>query len=168
MVVLLSAAGTVAAVGLLGYLIFRGFRDGDEPSDVTVRAQSAFGSSGGLRVLDVEIHNPAASTALVALALRPAWRPLRTTVTVARRTVGRRLGLVLADQTVGAVIGGDTASFRLRSESSRRPLRLEVVVGTRGRLRLHRIHVPGGTPRAIRDPTPSRTQERSHATGAPK
>jgi hypothetical protein len=119
-------------------------------------------------VLDVEIHNPAASTALVALALRPAWRPLRTTATVTRRTVGRRLGLVLADQTVGAVIGGDTASFRLRTKSSRRPLRLEVVVGTRGRLRLHRIHVPGGTPRAIRDPRPSWTHERSDATGAHK
>jgi hypothetical protein len=168
MVVLLSAAGTVAILGLLGYLISRGFRDGDEPSDVTVRAHSAFASSGGLRVLDVEIHNPAASTALVALALRPAWCPLRTSATVARRTVGRRLGLVLADQTVGAVIGGDTASFRLRAESPRRPLRLEVVVGTPGRLRLHRIRVPGGTPRVMHDPAPSWTHERSHATGAPK
>jgi hypothetical protein len=148
MVMLLIVASTTACLGCLGYLVWRGFYDGDEHTEVTVHARRLPSPGSGV-ILDVEIHNPGPSTALTACALRPVWHPRPVS---ARRTALRRFRLSLHDQVVGVLASGETTRFHVAGEHRWRALRLEVAIGTPHRLRLHQIAVtqaPLTAPRSV-------------------
>lgn len=143
MVLLISVlAGAAAVAGLIAVLIREGFRHGDLPVDVRVRARTlpAADPGAGGRWVQVTVSNPAAAIALVALGLRRGRRGWPATP--ARRTGGRRTRLGLGERSVGAVPAGQDADFHLWAEGELRRLRLMVAVGTPGRLRLHRLPLP--------------------------
>lgn len=156
LIVLLS---TSAYAGI-GYLIWRGFRDGDQASDPQLRVLGVSGDLHGLGTwVDVELENDGPSTALVAVGLRRRRRWLRASREVSRRAAPRGLRLRLTDEhAVGAVSAGQTTWFRLDAPAAASGVRIVAAIGTPGRMRLHRVDVPAGAPAAFRtiDPAPCR------------
>jgi len=152
----LALSAVVLTFALLGYAIRRGFVDGDVEADVAVRLNAVADGLDGIRGwVSVEVENPGAGAALVGLALsRPratALCALRHLDPVTRRTLGRRHKVDLeSTEALGAVPAGEKARFELElpPAGNRAPTELVALVGTRGRLRLHRI--------ALRDLTPLR------------
>src|ERR1700733_6073023 len=134
--------GSAATLAVFGYLIWRGFHDGDAGDDIVVQAHRIPRPDGSVTV-EVVIGNPGPAAALVALALRPAWRPhwMTAPASAERRTVLRPSRLSLVHRTVGALGPGESADFRLTARRGRRALRLELTVGSTGRLRRHRLDV---------------------------
>ena len=148
MLVLTSVlAGTVAAAAFIGALVRQGFRHGDVAGDAHVRARAleCLEPGTGGRWLEVTIATPSAATALVALGLGRT-RLSRLGSTATRHTAGRRARLSLGERMVGAVPGGESAEFHVWAEGDLRRLTLLVSVGTPGRLRLHRLPMPGPLP----------------------
>jgi hypothetical protein len=142
MAAFLITVGSAATLLVLGYLIWRGFHDGDAGDDVVVQAHRIPRTDGSVTV-EVVIGNPGPAPSLVALALRPAWRPdwMTAPAPAERRTVLRPSRLSLAHRTVGALGPRESADFRLTARRGRRALRLELTVGGTGRLRRHRLDV---------------------------
>jgi hypothetical protein len=142
MAAFLIIVGSAAPLLVFGYLIWRGFHDGDAGDEVVVQAHRIPRSDGSVTV-DVVIGNPGPAVALVALALRPGWRPhwMTAPAPAERRTVLRPSRFSLAHRTVGALGPGESADFRLTARRGRRALRLELTVGSAGRLRRHRLDV---------------------------
>ena len=142
MAAFLIIVGSAATLLVFGYLIWRGFHDGDAGDDIVVQAHRIPRPDGSVTV-EVVIGNPGPAAALVALALRPAWRPhwMTAPASAERRTVLRPSRLSLVHRTVGALGPGESADFRLTARRGRRALRLELTVGSTGRLRRHRLDV---------------------------
>lgn len=143
----LLALGAAAFLVLgAGWLAIGGFRDGDEPLDVTVSAElrSAGQPDEPRPVVVAEIRNPSGGTVLAGLSARPARVPrwlLDRRVTVPRRTARRGLR---ADrhETVGVVPVGGAARFTVPVAAPGRRYWLTVVAGQAGgRLRVHVIPV---------------------------
>ncbi len=151
----LAAAAAAAVVIVL--LVGEGFRNGDREHDVRVRARTlapagpgATGASAPARPgatgrwVEVTLTNPSAATALVAVSLRrahPGWG-----TTTRRHTPRRPQRLSLGEQMLGTVPPGQTTALHVWAEGDLRRLRLLVAVGSSGRLRLHRLPLPGPLP----------------------
>lgn len=143
--------------GFFGYLIHRGFRDGDQPGDVSVRVVSVRRSAGGDGCwIEVALENPGPSVALVAA--RPRFSgPLGygNAGTLRRAGSRRTLGRV-SEQMVGVLAPGDDSSLWVWSERAAGRSAVEVSVGTPGRLRYHRIGCGRALSAALAEPELSR------------
>jgi hypothetical protein len=141
----------IVVLALVCWCVAMGFRDGDRPADATVSA--ALRDSGQpdepRPVIVATVVNPSPVPALVGLSARPgrpAWlaglgHPL--TVTVPRRTARAKFHPP-SYATVGIVPPSASIRFPVPVERAARRYVLTVVVGQgAGRLRLHRLHVPG-------------------------
>jgi hypothetical protein len=142
---LVLGAAALLAAGV-GWLAVQGFRNGDQPLDVTVSAElRGAGQPDEQRpVVVAEIRNPSGTAVLAGLSARPARVPrwlVSRQVTVPRRTAryGLRAG---RPETVGVVPAGGTARFAVPVAAPGRWYRLTAVAGQAGgRLRVHVIPV---------------------------
>jgi hypothetical protein len=129
-----------------GWLAIEGFRPGDLPSDVTVRAELRGAGQPDERrpVVVAVIRNPSGTTVLAGLSARPARVPrwlLGGRVSVPRRTARRGLR-ASRQETVGIVPAGGTARFLVPVAAPGRRYWLTAVAGQAGgRLRVHVIPV---------------------------
>ena len=144
--VLLVLSVAVLLMAAVAWLAIEGFRHGDQPLDVTVRAElRGAGQPDEQRpVVIVEIRNPSGTAVLAGLSARPARVPrwLRGgRVTVPRRTAGRRLRAG-RQETVGVVPGGGAVRLAVPVARPGRRYWLTAVAGQAGgRLRVHVIPV---------------------------
>jgi hypothetical protein len=140
-------AGTASVAVAIAVLVREGFRHGDVAGDVRVRARTLAPAVPGAagRWVEVTLSNPSTGIALAALSLQRA-RLARLGATTQRRTAGRRTRLGLGERILGAVPARKSAQFHLWAEGDVRSLRLLVAVGTPGRMRLHRLPLPGPVP----------------------
>jgi hypothetical protein len=145
-IVLLVLGAAALLLAGAGWLAIEGFRNGDQPLDVTVSAELR--NSGqpdeSRPVVIAELSNPSGTPALAGLTAKPARVLACTTgrnVTVPRRTA--RYGLrALRYETVGVVPAGGTVRFAVPVSARRRRYRLVAVIGqSGGRLRVHALGV---------------------------
>jgi len=145
-IVLLVLGVAVLLMVTAAWLAIEGFRNGDRPLDVTVRAELRGAGQPDERrpVVIAEIRNPSGTTVLAGLSARPARAPrwlIGERVTVPRRTA--RSGLRADRQeTVGVVPGGGTVRLAVPVTAPGRWYWLTVVAGQAGgRLRVYVIPV---------------------------
>jgi hypothetical protein len=139
-------AGTFAA--LLQFL-GEGFRHGDRPDDMRVRAVlRPSGQPGEERpVAVVTVRNLGAAPVLVAVTVRrallPGWLAEPVNVSVPRRTA-RRAFRPDGYSTVGVVAGDECADLTAPVRTCARRYLLTILVGQAGgRLRVHRLRMDG-------------------------
>jgi hypothetical protein len=145
-IVLLVLGVAALLMAGVGWLAVEGFRNGDQPADVTISAElrDAGQPDEPRPVVIAEIRNPSGTTVLAGLSARPARAPrwvLSRRVTVPRRTA--RYGL-RADrhETVGVILAGGAARFAVPVTAPGRWYWLTAVAGQAGgRLRVHVIPV---------------------------
>jgi hypothetical protein len=146
-----------AGIVVLVVLGARGIRDGDERAEPVVEA--TYDAHCGCVVVSVE--NPGDSPLLVAARVRGLWwAPLLFADPHVRRTAGRHMHLALRRFEVASVAPGEQSSLWLPPLRARRralnrlgrlprarAVRVSVVVGAPGRLRMHVLTVPLGSVR---------------------
>jgi hypothetical protein len=144
--IVLLVLGVAAIMGGAGWLAIEGFRNGDQPLDVTVSAELRdVGQPDESRpVVVAELSNPSATPVVAGLSARPArvpsWAAGRT-VTGPWRTA--RYGLRAGQyETVSVVPARSAVQFAVPVTAPARRYRLIAVIGQEGgRLRVHAIGV---------------------------
>jgi hypothetical protein len=150
----------VVAVALVGGLAVAGFRDGDRPGDAAVAAELIIARQpdGARPVIRATVANRSAVPVMVGLRARRSLTAGALTARVPWRTRARRYRAGEQD-TVGVVLGWESAIFAVPVRTAARRYRLTAVVGQSGR-RLRVLTLPvTGTPmmervvkEACRDP----------------
>ncbi len=168
------AAGIAAGVLVLALLCWcaaAGFRNGDRPADTRVSAvlRDSGQPDESRPVVVATVQNRSGTPVLVGLSVRPvrlpAWLAGPLTVTVPRRTARKKFRPT-GYATVSLVLAGATVRCTVPAETSARRYLLTAAVGQAGgRLRLHRLHVPG-----VRVTAPAKLSvrlSRTDAAGSP-
>jgi hypothetical protein len=147
---------SVVAVAMLLTLLaagLKGLRDGDRPSDATVRAAPARTGppgaghpDGAPRSVLAWVHNPGPVPVLVGLSVhrsrRPGWLSPPLNARVPLRTGHPRFG-PQAQQVVGVVAPGESEGWPVAAPGRGRRGRLVAVIGqANGRLRVITLPVP--------------------------
>ena len=145
-------AGGIVMLALLFWCAAKGLRDGDGPADATVSAMLGDAGQPDERrpVIVATVVNPSGRPVLAGLSACPsglpawlAWAGHPLTVTVPRRTAR---GKFRPDgyATVGVVPASATVRFLVPVDRATGRYVLTAAIGQGpGRLRLHRLHVPG-------------------------
>lgn len=142
---------TVGLVILAALLVtgVAGFREGDRPADAKVKAllRDAGQPDEPRPVVVVTVLNPSGTPALAGLSVRrsvmPCWLGGSPSVIVPFWTTRRGLRASAFD-TIGVVPAYGTARLTVPVRATARRYLLRAAIGQAGgRLRLHRLHVPG-------------------------
>ena len=140
------AVSAVVFAGLW-WCALEGFRNGDRPFDVAVRAAlRSSGQPGEARpVAVVAVGNPSGTPVLAAVAVRrgllPGWLAGAVGSSVPRRTA-RRAYRPGGFPTVAVVTGGQCAELSAPVPAAARRYLIMVLVGQAGgRLRVHRLRI---------------------------
>jgi hypothetical protein len=134
-----------AAVALLCWLLIAGLRNGDRPGDAAVTATLAMARQpdGARPVILATVANRSAAPVLVGLRARGSLTAGALKVRVPWRTLARRYRAGEHD-TVGVVLGWESAVFRVPVCAGGRRYRLTAIIGQSGR-RLRVLTVPVAT-----------------------